>query len=85
MQANKKTITGVVISNKMEKTVVVTVSRKVRHPLFKKYYTKRNKYKAHDAKSECGLGDTVVISECRPLSRDKRWVVTQVVSKALIA
>lgn len=78
---NIKTRTGVVSGNKMAKTVVVTVARKVKHPLFKKYFSKTVKFKAHDAKSECGVGDRVLLRECRPISREKRWMVVQVIEK----
>lgn len=78
---NIKTRTGVVVTNKMTKTVVVTVSRKVLHPLFKKYYSKSVKFKAHDANSECGIGDRVLLGECRPISREKRWTVLKVIEK----
>jgi len=73
-----------VLSNKMDKTVVVSVDRQVKHPMFKKYYTKRNKFKAHDAKNECGIGDRVLIAECRPISREKCWTVTHILEKAVV-
>jgi len=73
---------GVVISNKMDKTVVVEVERYVMHPLYQKYMRKRSRFMAHDEKNACGIGDRVTISETRPLSRRKRWVVRTVVDKA---
>ncbi|HBF13586.1 MAG TPA: 30S ribosomal protein S17 [Deltaproteobacteria bacterium] len=79
----KKELMGKVVSNKMSKTVVVETSRQVRHPSFKKYYTKRKKFKAHDEKNECQIGDTVLVRECRPLSREKCWTVTKIVEKAV--
>ncbi len=77
-----KTREGVVVSNKMDKTVVVVVQRLVKHPMYKKYVKRRAKYKAHDEQNRCGIGDRVVITETRPLSKDKRWRVRQIVEKA---
>ncbi len=74
---------GVVTSNRMRKTVVVSVERIVMHPKYKKYLKRRTKMKAHDEKNECRLGDRVLIVECRPLSRDKRWRVSQVLERAV--
>ena len=71
----KKQLKGVVVSNKMQKTVVVAVTRLKQHRIYKKKYKVTNRYKAHDEKSECQIGDKVIIQECRPLSKDKRWVV----------
>jgi small subunit ribosomal protein S17 len=73
---------GVVLSNKMDKTVVVAVQRLVKHPQYKKYVKRRAKYKAHDEGNACGIGDRVVIVETRPLSKDKRWRVRQILEKA---
>ena len=78
----RKSLTGTVMSNKMDKTVVVAVPRRVKHPEYKKYVKSRETYKAHDDKNECNVGDTVVIHECRPLSRDKRWRVTSITRRA---
>lgn len=78
----KRELEGVVVSNKMQKTVVVELKKRVKHPIFKKYYTVRKKYKAHDEKSACQMGDAVLIRESRPLSRTKRWVVVKVLAKA---
>lgn len=74
---------GVVVSNKMDKTVVVSVSRLVKHPRYKKYVKQRKRYKAHDEENRCNVGDQVLIAETRPLSKDKRWRVQRVVEKAV--
>jgi small subunit ribosomal protein S17 len=79
----RKTQTGIVISDKMDKTVVVQVDRLVKHPVYKKYVRRRAKYKAHDESNSCQNGDRVVISECRPISKTKRWQVSQIVEKAV--
>lgn len=79
----KKTQQGSVISNGMEKSVVVLVERKVRHKLYGKYIRRRVKYMAHDASNECNVGDTVIIEECRPLSKNKRWLVRTIVERAV--
>jgi small subunit ribosomal protein S17 len=81
-RGNKRTIKGVVISNKMDKTVVVKTERLVKHAGFRKYMRQHQKYKAHDERNECGIGDTVMIVESRPLSRDKRWRVREILEKA---
>lgn len=73
---------GTVISDKMDKTVVVEVRRRVKDPMYKKYVTRRTKFKAHDEKNECRVGDFVEIIETRPLSRDKRWRVLKILEKA---
>ena len=73
MPGNRKVRQGVVVSDKMDKTVTVQVERLVRHPMYKKYVRQRKKYKAHDPANECRTGDVVTITETRPLSRDKRW------------
>jgi small subunit ribosomal protein S17 len=73
---------GVVTSNKMQKTVVVTVDRQIIHPLYKRVVRKSHKFLAHDEKGECRVGDWVRIQETRPLSAKKRWRVTQVMSRA---
>lgn len=78
----RKTRTGIVVSDKMEKTVVVQIATKVKHPLYGKYISARVKYKAHDENNEFNNGDTVEIEETRPLSRDKRWRVTRLVERA---
>ena len=81
-RGNKRTIIGVVVSDKMDKTVVVKTERLVKHTGFRKYVRRHQKYKAHDERNECGVGDTVLIVESRPLSRDKRWRVREILEKA---
>lgn len=78
----RKTRTGVVVSDKMDKTIVVAVKDNVRHPLYKKIVKRTYKLKAHDENNEAGIGDTVRVMETRPLSRDKRWRLTEIVEKA---
>ena len=78
----RKTRVGVVSSDKMDKTVVVTVKDKIKHPLYKKIVNRTIKFKAHDEKNECGVGDKVLIIETRPLSKDKRWRVVEIIEKA---
>ncbi|NNM83206.1 MAG: 30S ribosomal protein S17 [Burkholderiales bacterium] len=77
----KRTLTGSVVSDKMDKTVTVLVERKVKHPLYGKIVTRSKKYHAHDENNEFHVGDVVVIEETRPLSRTKTWRVTSLVSK----
>lgn len=71
----RKTLKGTVVSDKMQKTVTVEVERRISHPRYKKTYSIHKKYKAHEEKGECKVGDKVIIEECRPLSREKRWRV----------
>ena len=78
----RKQRVGVVVSNKMDKTIVVAVKTKVLHPLYGKTVNRTTKFKAHDEKNECGIGDTVRIMETRPLSKDKRWRLVEIVEKA---
>ena len=78
----RKTRVGIVTSDKMDKTVVVTIKDRVKHPLYNKIVDKSVKYKAHDENNECGVGDKVLIMECRPYSKDKRWRVVEIVEKA---
>lgn len=78
---NRKTRIGVVTSNKMDKTITVAIHTKVKHPLYKKTINKTTKFKAHDEKNECDIGDTVEIQETRPLSHDKRWRLVRIVEK----
>lgn len=78
----KKTRTGVVVSDKMNKTRVVAVDRVVLHPVFLKYYRRTSKFHVHDEKNESRIGDTVEIVECRPLSRTKRWMLKGILRKA---
>lgn len=82
-RGNRKTLTGIVVSDKMDKTVVVRVERLVRHPVYHKTVKRRKKFKAHDETNQCGVGDKVLLIESRPLSRDKRWRVKEVLAKAL--
>jgi small subunit ribosomal protein S17 len=79
---NKRTILGVVVSNKMDKTVVVLTERLVKHPKFHKYIKRHVKYKAHDEQNNCNIGDKVLLIESRPLSKDKRWRVHEVLKRA---
>jgi small subunit ribosomal protein S17 len=81
-RALRKTRIGVVISNKMDKTVSVAIERKVPHPIYKKYYKKTTKLMAHDEKNVCQIGDKVKIMETRPLSLRKRWRLVEIVEKA---
>ena len=78
----RKTRVGTVVGDRMDKTVVVQVQRLVKHPLYQKYTRKRANYKAHDEKNECRIGDRVLLMETRPLSREKRWRVKQILEKA---
>ena len=78
----RKTRVGKVTSNKMDKTIVVAVENHVKHPLYKKYVKKTYKLKAHDENNECNIGDTVKVMETRPLSKDKRWRLVEVVERA---
>lgn len=78
----RKTRTGKVVSYKMDKTVVVAVIDNVRHPLYKKIVKRTVKFKAHDEQNACGIGDTVMIMETRPISKDKRWRVVEIIEKA---
>ncbi len=77
-----RTQTGAVISNKMDKTATVLIERKVKHPLYGKFVKKSTKLHVHDENNECSLGDTVQITECRPLSKTKSWTLVGVVDKA---
>ena len=78
----RKTRVGVVSSDKMDKTVVVTIKDKVRHPLYGKIINRTVKYKAHDEENTCGIGDKVLTMETRPMSKDKRWRVVEIIEKA---
>jgi len=78
----RKERSGWVVSDRMQKTVVVAVERTVMHPRYKKYLRRRSKFKAHDESNQCRVGDRVLIVECRPLSRDKRWRVSKVLERA---
>ncbi len=78
----RKTRIGVVVSNKMQKTITVAIERRVPHPIYKKYFKKTTKLIAHDEKNECSIGDKVKIMETRPLSLKKRWRLVEIVEKA---
>ena len=79
---SRKEIVGMVKSNKMEKTITVTVERKVKHPKYKKFVKSTSSFKAHDEKNECNENDIVRIMETRPLSKDKRWRLVEIVERA---
>ena len=81
-RALRKTRVGLVVSDKMDKTVVVSIKTRVRHPLYGKIMNKTYKLKAHDEENACGIGDTVRLMETRPLSREKRWRVVEIIEKA---
>ena len=78
----RKTRIGVVVSNKMDKTITIAIERKIPHPLYKKYFKKTTKLMAHDEKQECNIGDKVKVMEIRPLSKNKRWRLVEIVEKA---
>ena len=78
----RKTRVGVVVSDKMDKTIVVAIEDSVQHPLYKKILKRTYKLKAHDENNECGIGDRVRVMETRPLSKDKRWRVVEIIEKA---
>ena len=78
----RKERVGIVSSNKMDKTITVAVKWKEKHPIYGKFVNKTKKYHAHDEKNECGIGDTVRIMETRPLSRTKRWRLTEIIERA---
>jgi len=79
---NRRMIVGKVVSNKMQKTIVVAVVRNVKHKLYKKILRRTKNFKAHDEKNECKIGDVVSLMETRPLSRDKRWRLVEIITKA---
>lgn len=81
-RALRKTRIGVVVSNKMERSIMVAIERKVAHPIYKKYFKKTTKLMAHDEKNECNVGDKVKIMETRPLSKNKNWRLVEIVEKA---
>ena len=84
-RGSRNTRTGIVVSDKMDKTVVVRVDQVVKHKVYKKYIKRSVNFKAHDELNTCCTGDKVLIVECRPLSKDKRWRVREVLEKAVIA
>ena len=81
-RAERKVRIGIVVSNKMQKTVVVRVERSVRHPMYGRTVNRMRNFKAHDENNDCGVGDRVEIAETRPLSREKRWRVAKIVERA---
>ena len=81
-RGNRKTRTGVVVSDKMDKTMVVEIRTRVKHPLYGKIMNRTTRLKAHDEENACGVGDRVMVMETRPLSKDKRWRLTQIIEKA---
>ena len=80
----KRTVTGKVISNKMDKTITVMVERKVKHPVYGKYIKRSTKLHAHDASNECNEGDLVTVVACRPLSKSKKWMLENIVERATV-
>ena len=80
----RKTMVGTVVSDKMDKTIVVAIETRVKHPIYKKTVKRTYKLKAHDEENSCKVGDTVKVMETRPLSKDKRWRVVEIVEKAVI-
>ena len=85
MPGKRKTRFGRVVSDKMDKTVVVAVETPRRHPIYKKTIRRAVKYKAHDENNQCKMGDTVIIEETRPLSKDKRWRIAEIITKGEVA
>lgn len=81
-ETRKRTITGRVVSSKMDKTISVSVERKVKHPMYGKYMRRTTKYMAHDEDNACSEGDVVTITECRPVSRNKSWRLVEIVERA---
>ena len=80
-----RTISGKVVSNKMDKSITVLIERRVKHPVYGKYVTKSSKIHAHDAKNECGIGDQVTVKEVRPISKTKTWSLVSIDEKAVQA
>ncbi len=81
-EGRKKIITGEVVSNKTDQTIVVKTERQISHPLYKKYYKQSNKVTAHDPKNDCGIGDKVKVIESKPISKTKRWTLLEVLERA---
>jgi small subunit ribosomal protein S17 len=81
-RGNRKTRTGVVVSDKMDKTIVVAIHTRVKHPLYGKTMNRTTKLKAHDEENACGIGDTVTVMEVRPISKDKHWRLVEILEKA---
>ncbi|NPU91846.1 MAG: 30S ribosomal protein S17 [Gammaproteobacteria bacterium] len=80
----KRTLTGLVVSNKGDKSVTVMVERKVKHPVYGKFIRRSTKYHAHDEMNECNMGDTIVIEECRPISKTKCWRLVRIEERAVV-
>ncbi|MCU7798567.1 MAG: 30S ribosomal protein S17 [gamma proteobacterium symbiont of Lucinoma myriamae] len=78
----QRTVNGIVLSDKVDKTATVMIERKVKHPLYGKYIKRSTKLHVHDENNECGVGDTVSIAECRPMSKTKSWSLVEVINKA---
>ncbi|KHF25433.1 30S ribosomal protein S17 [Solemya velum gill symbiont] len=78
---SNRTLTGRVVSNKMDKSITVVVERKVKHPLYGKYVRRSTKVHAHDANNECRTGDVVMVEQCRPLSKSKRWQLVEIIER----
>ena len=78
----QRAVSGVVLSDKMDKTATVMIERKVKHPLYGKYIKRSTKLHVHDENNDCGIGDTVSITECRPMSKTKSWTLVEVINKA---
>jgi len=83
-EKTKRTVTGKVVSNKMDKTITVMVERKVKHPVYGKYIKRSTKLHAHDASNECNEGDLVTVVACRPLSKSKKWMLENIVERATV-
>lgn len=81
-ETKRKTRIGIVTSNKMDKSISVSIEKRIKHPIYKKYYKNTTKFMAHDEKNECGEGDIVKIMETKPLSKQKRWRLVEIVEKA---
>ncbi|MAZ66680.1 MAG: 30S ribosomal protein S17 [Kangiellaceae bacterium] len=82
-KTESRTLTGKVVSNKMDKSIVVVVERKVKHPVYGKYVRRSTKIHAHDAENTCNIGDTVTVEQCRPLSKTKCWNLVDVLERAI--
>ncbi len=82
-RGNKRVLQGIVVGNKMDKTVRVEMVRRFQHPIYKKFVTRKKVFMAHDERNECNVGDVVLIVESRPLSRNKRWRVREIVQRAI--
>jgi small subunit ribosomal protein S17 len=83
-RGKRRELLGKVVSNKMEKTVVVVVERRIKHARYKKYLLRRTRYKAHDEENTCNVGDMVVLRETRPMSKEKRWCIASITNRATI-